>query len=153
MPPEERDLFYRILPGQVPYFWEAIKFTVVKTDEVDESSRPFYFNELLQALLSEKAQCFVVLDINKILNAILLTRIIIDRVSQQKELFIQNLYSMKTVSDDNLRFYFNFIKKFAVKEDCRVLTFNSRNPRIWDIADVVDCYERYRSFACKVGGV
>jgi hypothetical protein len=141
---------YRVLPIQVPFFWEAIKFACTTADLVDVSIRPAYFNELLQALLSEKAQCFVVLDEKRILNSIAVTRIVIDRITGDKELHLQCLYSMERMNDSSLVDYWNFIKSFAVSEKCNKLTFNSSNPRVWEIADVIGCTEEYRRFSMEV---
>ena len=143
---------YRVLPTQIIQFWDAIKFACKQADEVDKADMPDYFSEMLQALLSDKAQCFIVLDDKKILHSIAVTRIILNKVNFSKELHIQCLYSMTMMDNASLLRYFAFIADFAKKSDCVAVTYNSRNPRIWDIAKTVGCTERYRSFAFKLGG-
>jgi hypothetical protein len=146
------NMIFRILPTQIPYFWEAIKFACKEADEVKKEEMQNYFNELLQALLSDKAQCFVALDENKILHSIAVTRIVVDKVQHKNELLVQCLYSMTMMDDESVRRYFSFIASFASQVKCELITYNSSNPRIWKIAEVLGCTERYRSFSYPVGG-
>ncbi len=143
---------YRILPTQVIQFWDAIKFACTQADEVNKEDMPDYFNELLQALLSEKAQCFIVLDEKKILHSIAVTRITLNKISFKKELYIQCLYSLSKIDNASLAKYFAFLVEFAKKAECVTVTYTSRNSRVWEIAHFVGCVERYRSFEYKLGG-
>jgi len=142
---------YRLLPVQIVPFWNAIKYACVQADEVKKEDLGNYFNELLQALLSEKAQCFIVLDDQRILHSIAITRIITDKVQFRKELYIQCLYSMSAWDDESTRKYFSFVAQFAAQEECKAVTFSSRNSRIWEIARVTGCVERHRTFAYNLG--
>ena len=86
------NFMYRVLATQIPMFWEAIKFACSKADNIEaELYRP-YFNELLQALLSDKAQCFVVLDNSRVLQRVIITRIVQDKLRGDSELMIQVRY-------------------------------------------------------------
>lgn len=143
---------FKILPTQVPIFWEAIKFACKEADEVKKEEMQEYFNELLQSLLSDKAQCFVVLDEKRVLHSIAVTRILVNKVQQRKELLIQCLYSLTMMEDAAVRRYFAFIASFAAQVGCELVTYNSRNPRIWEIAKVIGCTEQYRSFSYPIGG-
>jgi len=144
---------YKILPVQIPQFWDAIKFACAQADEVKKEDAANYYNELLQLLLSDKAQCFVALDEKNILHSIGVTRILVDKVQDRKELCIQCLYSMSMISDEDLQRYFNFVIQFAKTAECKVITYNSKNPRIWQIATTIGCTERYRSFSYNLGGL
>jgi len=143
---------YRVLCMQVPVFWEAIKYCCVQADEVPEKSRPLYFSKLLQDLLSDKAQCFLVMDGEKILRSIAITRIIGNNVTGEKELEIQCLYSMDKISNSEIRKYWSFVWDFAVKESCEEVVFSSRNPRIWELAREVNFTEKIRRYSYRVGG-
>lgn len=147
-----KNTIYRILPVQIVQFWDAIKFACKQADEVNAEDMPDYFNELLHALLSEKAQCFVMLDEKKILHGIGITRIVLNKITFKKELHIQCLYSLTKMDSETLVRYFTFVADFARKMECVAITYNSRNPRIWEIARTVGCEERYRSFEFKLGG-
>jgi hypothetical protein len=143
---------FRLLPTQIVLFWDAIKFACEKADEVKKEEMPSYFNELLQSLLSDKAQVFVVLDSKRVLHSIAITRINFDKVQQRKELLIQCLYSMTTMDDVSVVKYFSFITEFAKQEDCKLVVYNSRNPRIWQIASILGCTELSRTFSFNLGG-
>ncbi|MCC7570634.1 hypothetical protein KO465_04760 [Candidatus Micrarchaeota archaeon] len=138
---------YRVLCMQVPVFWEAIKYCCVQADEVPEDARQHYFMSLLQDLLSDKAQCFIVLDHERVLRAMAITRIISDKTSGQKELEIQCLYSMMHIPDEDLQRYWGFIGEFGRKESCKAVVFNTRNERIMDIAEMLGCQERLRRYS------
>jgi len=143
---------YRLLPMQIPLFWDAIKYACIKADMIKTDEYSGYFNELLQALLSDKAQCFVVLDESKILHTIAITRLIVNRTQLTKELDIQCMYSMTAMKDAEISNYFSVISDFAKQEDCKRVTFNGNNWRIWQIAEILGCVERYRSFIFEIGG-
>jgi hypothetical protein len=147
-----RDLIYRLLPVQIPYFWEAIKFACVEADSVREENRASYFNKLLHALLNSKAQCFIIMDDNRVLNAVMITKLITNVNTDQKELFIQCLYSLKMMDNSSMQSYFNFIRQFAEHEDCKAIIFSSANPRVWQLAEAVGFTELDRSFALRLGG-
>jgi len=142
---------YRILAPQIPMFWEAIKFACVKADEVDTEQRPAYFNELLHALLSDKAQCFVSLDNNRRLIRIAITRIITDKITLVKELLIQCLYSIEGMDDETLQYEWKILQQFADKEKCKNVIFSSRNHRVWELGRNIGAKERYRSFVVSIG--
>ena len=98
-------MIIKIVSKQIPYFWNAIKYTVKEAGEVNEKDFQPYCNELLQALLSDKAQCFVRLDDKRILEAVLITRIMENRQALkliekiQKELFKDNFEVSEIVTD------------------------------------------------------
>lgn len=141
---------YRLLPQQIPYFWNAIKFCCQEADGLQEKGMSAYFNDLLQSLLSEKAQCWVVLDEKKTLISIAVTRIVVDKVWQRKELLGQAMYSVETGSFDEYRRYFTFLAQFAKQEGCEYIIFNSRNPRMLEIARQCGNVERHRTYEFKV---
>ena len=143
---------HRLLATQIVPFWEAIKFSCIKADEVSEKDMPSYLNELLQALLSDKAQCFVVLNDERILQGITVTRIVTDKIFSKKELLLQTFYSMKVVTEEETKKYFKILYDLAIKENCTALTFSSKNAKIWEMAKLVGCKELNRNFAFELGG-
>ena len=140
-------MIIRLLSNQVPQLWEAIKFASVQADEVDEKDRPHYLNELLHSLLSNKAQAFVRLDENRTLLATLITRFAINKVSGEKSLDIQCLYSWKAQPEEVWREEFIFITTYAASEGCKKITFNSRNTAIQELSKTVGFKEQTRTFS------
>jgi len=143
----------KILPTQIPQLWEIIKFAVTRADEVESKDLQPYFNELLHALLSDKAQCFVRLDDNRILLLLMITRISVDKITGRKSLFIQALYSWKNVEDKEWQDDYNFVKEFAKHEQCKLISFESRNLRIWQLGETLGFKESLRTFRLSLGGV
>lgn len=141
----------RILPVQVPQLWEAIKFACVQADEVNKEDMPSYFNELLHALLSDKAQCFLRLGDDRTLLLLMITRIMIDKITGRKSLFVQALYSWKNVEDKEWQDDYRFIREFAKQEQCKRISFESRNPRVWQLAEVLGFRENLRRFVFDLG--
>jgi len=143
---------YKLLSVQITHFWDAIKYACIQADEIDKKDQASYFNELLQALLSDKAQCFVILDEQRILHGIAITRIVIDKVRDKKEVFLQIFYSMRTVNDEETKKYFKILLDLAKKTDCTNIVFSSRNQKIWYMANLVGCKETNRNFTFELGG-
>lgn len=143
---------YMLLPNQIPMFWEAIKFACASADEVNPRDYTSYFNELLHALLSSRAQCFAVLTDEKILRNIAVTRINVDKITGKKELLLQCLYFAESLDESDITKYFGFIVEFAKSESCTAITFNTRNSRIWQIANLLGCDLKYKVFTYCIGG-
>lgn len=145
-------MLIKLLPAQIPVFWDSIKFACKVADIVEEKDYQSYYNELLHSLLSEKAQCWVRLNEERKLELLLITRILSDKGIDKKYLFLQCLYVFDRVAEEVWSKEFLFIKAFAEVEKCNQISFDSRNPRIWEIAQAVGFKERYRHFVF-IGGV
>lgn len=146
-------MIVKVLAQQIPAFWEAIKFCTTKVDEIDEKELPDYLNNLLRALLNDKAQCFVRLDENRILIGLMITEIVIDKITQKVNLNIQCLYSYQKVSDSDWKIEYEFIKNFAEKTKCDSVIFRTRNERVMRIGQLVGFEEKCRIFEMKLGGL
>ena len=145
-------MIIKLLSKQIPTFWDVIKSAAVGADEIAEEHLQPYLNELLQELLSDKAQCFVHLDENRILIKLMVTEILGNKVTGEKYLDMKLLYSFKpTTNDDVWREEFAVINEFAIKEQCVYICGRSRNPRVWEITKFLGFKETNRSFKMKVG--
>ena len=142
----------KLLPAQVVQQWELIKHIACKVDEVNERDLQPYLNELLHALLNSKAQCFVGLDDKKIVTGVLITRLIIDKITGEKYLFIQNAYSFKVADDESRKQDIDFLKEFAKEEQCAYMAFRSRNERIWELGKITGFKEKARIFELCLEG-
>lgn len=137
----------KLLSTQIPAFWELLKQVTSIVDEVKKEDLQQYLIELLHSLLSDKTQCWFRLDDKRTIIAILITRFKFNKISGTKSLYIQCLYSYKQVPVDTWQKEFDLIVQFAKQEGCKNITFNSRHPRIWEIAKIIGCKEQHRSFA------
>jgi len=143
-------MLIKILPSQVVQLWEVIKFVATKVDEVDKENIQPYLNELLHALLNEKAQCFVRLDDNREIIALAITRILRNNITGEKYFQVHCVYGFKSASDDVWKRDWEVLRDFAKKENCSYMGFQSRNSRIWDIAKLIGMTEAYRIFKLKL---
>lgn len=143
-------MIIKVLSTQVPSFWEAIKMTVKQADEVDDKDLQPYLNELLHALLNDTAQCWVRLDENRTLIALCVTRVQVDKVTGDRYLYMQSLYSWQKQDENIWKRDRDFIGEFAKKEGCKYLTFNSRNEAMFNIADILGFKERTRIFELRI---
>lgn len=139
-------MIVKILPVQIPVFWDSIKFCAVTADEIDKKYQQGYLNELLHALLSDKAQCFVRLDDTRILAALMITRMGVSKMTNKKSLFIQILYSIKKTDTNAWQEDYNFITKFALSQKCHSVTFDTRHNEVMDLGHVLGFKEVQRSF-------
>ena len=140
----------RLLPKQVPFFWDAIKFASVQADEVDKVDMPAYLLELLHALLSDKAQCFVRLDENRTLVALLITRVLLDKITSEKYLSIQILYSWKTSGIRNREEDYIFVRQFAETEGCCYVSAATRQEAVYSLATQLGFKERLRTYIMRI---
>lgn len=143
-------MLVRSLPNQIPHLWDAIKLAAISSNHIEEKDRQFYLNRLLNALLSDKAQCFVRLDEDRKLLAVEVTRIVLDEVTGEKALFLESLYSFKPVSDDEWRKDFEVAKKFAISQGCKKITTYATTERVYELAESVGFKERFRGFSMEV---
>lgn len=143
-------MIIKLIPKQVPVFWEAIKVATTQADEVDSKDLQSYLNELLHALLSDKAQCFVGLDDNRTLIGILITRIGIDKITNDKFLLLQAVYTWEKLEDQVWKDTYDLFRSFAIKEGCKELLCNSRNPAIWNKVGMLGFKEKTRTFVLQI---
>ena len=141
----------KLLPDQIVKTWEVIKFSATSADEVDTKYLPDYLNELLNALLNEKAQCWIRLDENRMLNWIAITRLMIDKITGEKYCNIQCQYSFKKAEDVDWAITFMTVKKYAEKEKCSYMSGDTRNKRLMEIVERFGCIEHTRNFRINIG--
>jgi hypothetical protein len=143
-------MFIKLLAKQIPDVWESIKFAATKVDSISEKDAPLYLNRLLAMLLSDKAQCFIRLDEERQLIALVITLITIDEITGVKALLIKCLYSFQGVQIEEWAKDLEYIKMFARNNGCfKIITF-SNSQRVFEIANEIGFIERYRSFGMEV---
>lgn len=136
----------KLLPTQIPLVWEIIKWVCKQVNEIEEKALPAYCNELLQALLSNKAQCWIRLNGDKHLIALLITRLCFDKITDDKYIFLQALYSFVKVDGSVWQEEMKLMRDFSDKEGCKHIAFDSRHPRVWELAIQLGFKEKSRTF-------
>ena len=143
-------MIIELLPDQVPKLWDAIKYGVVHTGNINEKDRPPYLCCLLHALLSSKANCFVWLDNERNLIAICIVRTMCDNITGKKSLIIESLYSFERSTLSIWREGLKLSIKLAKKRNCTKIIALAADPRVCTIAEKLGFNERYRSFEMEV---
>jgi len=140
----------KLVPQQIPVFWEAIKAATTRADEVDAKDYPVYLNKMLHDLLNDKNQCFVRLTAERVLASILVTQLDDDLLSGKKLLRIKTLYSWQPVAPTEWQEDFKFLRDFAAREKCSRILFDSRNARVQELGASLGFKEVTRSFVLEI---
>ena len=140
----------QLLPNDIPKFWEAIKFAAKEADEVADSEFPVYCGEMLHSLLNETSQCFIRLDDENKLIAIMITRVDVNKFSGAKSLFIQCLYSWAVVGENVWMKDRELIISYAKQSGCREIVFQSRHERVWELGRGAGFKEKYRAYGVRL---
>jgi hypothetical protein len=143
-------MIIKLIPKQVPVFWNAIKLAATQADEVDSKDIQPYLNELLHALLSNKAQCFVYLTEKRVLAGLLITRVMVDKITAKKYLLLQAAYVWEQQPMSEWTIMYNYFRAFAEKEQCSYISFSSRNPKMWSRPEALGFKESTRTFTLKL---
>ena len=128
-------MIIKILPLQIPQFWEAIKSTIrsVVPASTSQDIQVLYV-EALHALLNDKAQCFVCLDNNRILKGMILTRIGVDKVVGCTYIQFELAYAWDKLTNEDWQETYELVMLFCKKADCKYMLIKSINPRILEMA-------------------
>ncbi len=141
-------MLIKLIPVQIPRFWEAIKFTCKQSSDMSGGELLSYLNNLLQDLLSSKSQCFVRFSDNgdRTLLALLISSIQINRVTTRKYLYLHGVYSWKLQDRSVWGNDLAFVERFAREESCDYILFESNIDAIWEITSQIGFYESTRVF-------
>lgn len=145
-------MIIKLLAQQIPTYWEVIKYATTVVDNVQEKDRKLYLNRLLHSLLNDKSQCFIRFDEDRVLDKLMVTKIVGDKITEEKHLSIECLYAFKISTNKEWTEEFVFIRQFAEKEQCAYITFWSPNRKIWEIGKLVGFKEKHRTFILEIGG-
>ena len=136
---------------QIPTFWEIIKFAIASVYMVKSDNYRSVFNLALHKLLNDQAQCWVRLNDKRMLIALTLTEIQMDKITGVKSLFVPVLYSWRPTGNEEWREDFEFIVEFARKIDCKQITCESDVARCWEIYKECGFNETTRKYSLKIG--
>ena len=135
---------------QIPQFWEAIKFACVNADEIDEKFLPKYLNRLLYQLLSSKAQCHVRLDEGRQLQALAVTKLLTDNITDEKTLFISCVYSFIKTDPSIWLSDMIGLSSFAKKNNCKSITISTNIDELASLLESTGLRHRYKSYILNI---
>lgn len=144
-------MIIRVLPEQIPRFWEVIKFAMSKANNLENNELVVYLNVILHELLNSKAQCWIRFNDDRFFMAICITGINVDKQTGEKKLILHCMYSFKAIDNDALKEELLFIKSYAENQKCSCICATSSNKRVWDLALLFGFTEKSRNFYLKIG--
>lgn len=142
----------RVLPSQIPQVWEAVKYAVVQLNEVPPEELDEYLVWMLQQLLSEKAQCWVTLNDDRILLNVSITRIVTNTFTKEPALHLQCLYAFQGLTDSTVEEALMLYRQFAKKTGCTQVTGASRHPRACALMEQHGFKPEYKTYTLAVEG-
>lgn len=135
---------------QVPIFWDAIKFSMWQVGNTTEEYKEVYFNELLYLLMSSKAQCFVRLDSERKLQALAVTKIVVNDSTGEKSLFINCLYGFKSSLKEDWLGDFDKLVNFAKRNNCKSITALMNNEKAMMLAESLGFKCTSKNYSVKI---
>ncbi len=143
-------MFIKLLPTDIPRYWDAIKYSCKVADEVDDKDFLPYTNELLHALLSDSAQCFVRLSDDRMLEGLAITRILFNKQTDERYLYFQSVYSWQYRPEAIWEEDLEFVKRFARQTKCSYIGAISRVKRMQELLTNVGFEETTRVYAIRI---
>ena len=145
-------MIVRLISVQVPKFWDVIKYALQQTEAITEV--PTKFNELFAALLNDKAQCFLKYSEGPggEIQGIMVTELHEDRFTKERSVKIRCLYAYKVLPRGEWEEDFKLIRGLAISEKCTRVFFDSKNPRVLQVAREVGFKEACTTMEILIGG-
>lgn len=143
-------MIVKLTPTQIPQFWEVIKFVIAKLVKVDDYQS--IFNYALYKLLNDKAQCWVRLNKDRKVIAVIVTEIQVNKITGYKQLYGSLLYSWRPTGNDEWVEDFNFIVKFATKEQCKQIVCETAVERAGQLYKLYGFKESLTTYTLKING-
>jgi len=126
-------MLIRLEREQVSAAWDDIKDTLIQalppTAMPDEDA----MLSVLQMILEDKMQAWVIVDKTASLNAVIITSIVEDIGTMQKNLLIYSLYGYRFISVDLWQDGLNTMRRFAASMGCKAILGYTEVPRIIDV--------------------
>jgi hypothetical protein len=122
----------QLLPDQIATLWDYIRLALEKSIPPSADRRAYDSNQVLSALLSGKAQCWIVYektaDVRKF-EGVVITEIIRDDIMDSRSLLIYSLYG-EDISNRSWREGLVALAKWGVKNKCKFIVGYTNNKLI-----------------------
>lgn len=142
----------KVTPQQVPKVWETVKYAITQLDEVPNERLSAYLLWMLHQLLSEKAQCWVTLNEQRILLNVSITRIVTNPFTHERELHLQCLYAFQGLTEHIVLEALALYRQYAKRTACVRVTGASRHPRACAIMEQHGFQPEYKTYTLALEG-
>ena len=136
----------KLLPEQVTRYWDILRPAIEESLPPVAGETPDKMNRILAALIGGSLHCWVssqIKDERRILEGVMVTRILHDDVSETKSLLIYCLYGYDIISGNGWKSGFAALAKWAKSIGCSRIVAYSDVPRILDIVEKLGGDTRY----------
>lgn len=141
----------KVMPSQIPQVWEAVKYAIVQMNEVPNEQLSAYFVWLLQDLLSEKAQCWITLNEERVLLNVSVTRTIEQGWTKERELHVHCMFAFQGLTETTVATLLQMYVDFAKTMGCTRIIGASRHPRGCAVMEQQGLTPYYRTYVKEVG--
>lgn len=145
-------MFLKLLPDQVPMFWDSIKLAMIRSNNLEDRYIDSYLINLLAALMSDRAACFVRLTDEKELIAVHIVRVVENEIIGKRSLISDAIYAFKKMTLDEWKENFKHIVEFAKVNRCANVIAWTNNERVVEIAEAIGAKETSRTLTLELGG-
>ena len=141
-------------PKEVAAFWDGIKLAVVRSNQIPDEHYQAYVNHMLEMLLSGKLTAWVVFDYvtdnSKEVHALAVTSIQEDLVFGYKYVYVEALYGIRKVSDQQALDSVEAIKTYARNTGCKYIRSVTDSDRVKHIATIMGFSEFAIAYSLEV---
>jgi hypothetical protein len=124
----------QLLPDQIATLWDYIKYAFEESIPPSADKRIYDSNQVLSALLSGKAQCWIVYEKTaneRRFEGVVITEIIRDNIMGVRNLIIYSLYG-DNISNKSWREGLVALAKWGVRKGCKAIVGYTDNKLIID---------------------
>jgi hypothetical protein len=143
-------MLIKLLPDQIPQFWEAIKYAAVKAEGVEEENIPYYVNNLLYMLLSNKATCLVKLNNERKFIGLTIVQVVNDEARNGLTMFQRVVYAYESSSLDDWKDTIKEFKKFAISLGCKYWSGWASNEQMAKICELAGGKRQATQYVIKL---
>jgi hypothetical protein len=123
-------MFIKLLPDQVPTYWDIVKHGCQQVLPPMTADNEAAMNGVLKNLLTGQLQCWVGFTEAQQFNGFIITEISTDTFSDQRFLRLYVLYGVRLISEDLWKEGFEKLEAFARSNNCQVMTGYTNNERL-----------------------
>ena len=121
-------------PMQVSSYWEVIKHAAVSVNEIEDHKVSAYCIDLLCRLYSNKLQCMLSLNSDRMITSVWIIEILKDKFSDESHGVIHTLYAYQKSELTDHQEAANAIGLMMLEEGCTKAYFETNNDTIVAIA-------------------
>ena len=131
-------MLIKLLPSQTAKIWDIVRFCYLRSLPPGTSESSEAVQGVLHSLLLETSQCWVGLDkteadVDNQVYVVLLSKIIIDEVTQERNLCLYTIFGFRPIPDAMWEQGIESLKAFAKANRCTYITSLSAHPKVMEV--------------------